>query len=185
MHGVFELWAYHDSKGDLWCVCFWECPSSLSSDGFREKLLDGNSQICCSLLFAVLACLMKFLVNSLSISPHIANYVSLSPAFESVACSSLLGQVMNVGVFTELLREFRWWSYPSASNCPWGAVALVALLIGLCCWIGGFITAACLLSHHCRRFVVLVIRALVASVPLPASGPDLRGRLAEYHQRSG
>ena len=112
-------------------------------------------------------------------------YVSLSPACESVAWSSLLGQVMNVGVFTELLREFRWWSYPSASNCPWGAVALVALLIGLCCWIGGFITAACLLSHHCRRFVVLVIRALVASVPLPASGPDLRGRLAEYHQRSG
>ena len=99
--------------------------------------------------------------------------------------SSLLGQVMNLSLFAELLREFRWWSGPSAVGCPWGAIGLVALLVSLCCWACGFITASCLLSQHCRRFVGLVIRALVASVPLAPAGPDLRGRLAEYHFRSG
>lgn len=109
----------------------------------------------------------------------------ISCILDMIAWSSLLGQVMNLSFVAELLREFRWWSLPASNSCPWGAVALVALLLGICCWACGFITAACVLSYHCRRFTLLVIRALLASVPLPASGPDLRGRLAEYHPRGG
>lgn len=89
---------------------------------------------------------------------------------------------MNLGFALELIREFRFWT-PSPSFCPWGAIGLLCLLVGLTCWCCGFVVAACVLSQHCRRFLAVVLRALISTTAqVPGVPLDLRGRLAEYHR---
>ena len=84
-----------------------------------------------------------------------------------------------------ILRELRGWSTPA--SCPWGAVGLAIVVIGGCCWLGGFICAAILFSAQCRRLISFAARAI--SVGIQPAGPvvaatDFRGRLAEYHRGS-
>ena len=81
----------------------------------------------------------------------------------------------------EVFRELRFWTSAS-SGCPWGALAFVGLLLICICWTFGFFTATLIFSHHCRRVVLHLARALCAALEPRVGALDLRGRLAQYQQ---
>lgn len=81
----------------------------------------------------------------------------------------------------EVLRELRWWSVPT--SCPWGAVALVILLVGSCSCIFGFCLGALTFNPFCPRLAVNFARACLVGLESERSVHlNLRSRLAEYHQ---
>lgn len=84
----------------------------------------------------------------------------------------------------DVLRELRLWG--TSASCPWGFVALILVVVSLLCWWCGFLCAALVFSHNCRRGLVYLARSLVVVVsPVAGAAPrDLRVRLSEYHRGS-
>ena len=87
-----------------------------------------------------------------------------------------------VGPALELVREARFW-FTSPSGCPFSALVLLAIGIGVSCFFLGLVAGCVLASHRCRSWLwhcLLGAKDHWFDSPEPQASVELRRRLRAY-----